>query len=70
VLEKYSAEIGRGSGYLMNILVASRGNGVRVTSIPVHCEDRRESRYNLMVEGAYRFGHVFWVMLRRLSGQI
>lgn len=70
VLRKYGNEIGRGSGYLLNILVAARGNGVRVTSIPVTCDDRRPSRYNLVAEGAYRFGHVFWLMMRRLAGRI
>jgi glycosyltransferase involved in cell wall biosynthesis len=65
VLERYEHEIGRGSGYLLNILVAARGDGLRVTSVPVSCDDRRPSRYNLIAEGAYRFGHVAWLIVRR-----
>jgi hypothetical protein len=70
VLETYGREIVRGSGYLLNILVAARSNGLRVTSIPVSCSDRRPSRYNLLVEGTYRFKHVSWLIVRRLAGLI
>jgi glycosyltransferase involved in cell wall biosynthesis len=70
VLRAYGGEIGAGSGYLLNILVAAQHSGVRVTSIPVRCNDRRPSRYNLAAEGGYRFGHVLWLMVRRLMRRI
>jgi glycosyltransferase involved in cell wall biosynthesis len=70
VLQRYQHEIGRGSGYLLNILVAARTTGLRVTSIPVSCDDRRRSRHNLIAEGAYRFGHVAWLLGRRAFGRI
>ena len=70
VLQRYEHEVGRGSGYLLNILVAGRGAGLRVTSIPVSCDDRRRSRYNLVAEGAYRFGHIAWLVTRRATGRI
>lgn len=70
VLKRYEREVGRGSGYLLNILVAARGKDLRVTSIPVNCDDRRRSRYNLLAEGAYRFGQVFWLIWRRMTGRI
>ena len=70
VLRAYCGEIGAGSGYLLNILVVARDRGVRVTSIPVRCNDRRPSRYNLAAEGGYRFGHVLWLMVRRLMRRI
>jgi hypothetical protein len=69
VLRRYEHEVGRGSGYLLNILVAAQGSGLRVTSIPVSCDDRRKSRYNLVAEGAYRFGHVAWLLARRAAGR-
>ncbi len=39
----------------------------RIIEIPVHCEDRRGSRFNLLHEGLYRYGKLCGLWLRSLT---
>ncbi|HWC07033.1 MAG TPA: glycosyltransferase family 2 protein [Gemmatimonadota bacterium] len=68
LLERYEGLIGRGSNYVIDILVQAWRDGLRIEEIGVACEDNRKSHFNLLHEGVYRFGHLFALVLRRRLG--
>jgi glycosyltransferase involved in cell wall biosynthesis len=49
--------------YVVQLAHWTSREGLRVTEIPVACIDRRESRFNLIHEGVYKFGNLFWLWL-------
>lgn len=51
--------VDRHTFYTQQILYQLHHNRGRVIEIPVHCEDRRASRFNLWHEGFYRYGKLF-----------
>lgn len=63
VLE-YSQRIDKGTSYVLNIVYLAFRDKRKVIEIPVSCEDYRESRFNIIYEGLYRFYQLFrlwWV---------
>ena len=56
---KYMDCIDRHTFYVLNILFKASRNGSKLTEIPVSCVDLRESRFNLLHEGIYKFGNLF-----------
>lgn len=66
VLHRYEALIGRGSNYVLDILLRAHADGLRIEEVAVSCNDTRPSHFNLFHEGFYRFGHLFRLVLRRL----
>lgn len=67
VLHRYENLIGRGSNYVLDILIRAHADGLRIEEVAVGCVDTRPSHFNLLHEGFYRFGHLFGLVLRRLS---
>jgi glycosyltransferase involved in cell wall biosynthesis len=64
VLRRHAGLIGRGSTYVLEILVRAADEGLDVREVPVACDDRRASRFNLVSEGFLRFGHQFALVAR------
>lgn len=60
--------IGRGSTYVLSLLVRAQADGLSVREIPTRCDDQRESRFNLLHEGILRFGHLAALVARRRLG--
>ena len=58
-LREWPTAIDNGSSYVLNLCYAATKSGQRVVSIPVACEDRRTSRFNLPREGIYKFARLF-----------
>lgn len=51
--------IDHGTSYVLEIIFHVLSQGGRATEIPVHCEDFRPSKFNLIHEAIYRFHHLF-----------
>ena len=68
LLDRYERLIGRGSNYVIDVLVQAWRDGLRIEEVSIACEDNRKSHFNLLHEGAYRFGHLFALVLRRRLG--
>ncbi|MGH7570487.1 MAG: glycosyltransferase family 2 protein [Gemmatimonadota bacterium] len=68
LLQRHQHLIGRGSNYVIDILVQAWRDGLRIEELSIGCEDNRPSHFNLLHEGVYRFGHLFGLVLRRRLG--
>lgn len=68
LLHRYQHLIGRGSNYVIDVLVQAWRDGLRIEELSIACEDNRPSHFNLLHEGVYRFGHLFGLVLRRRLG--
>ncbi len=60
---KYLSCVDEKTFYVVEILYRACREGKRVTEIPVKCHDTRESRFNLIHEGCYKFGNLFRLWL-------
>ncbi|MDQ1336985.1 MAG: hypothetical protein QG552_3935 [Thermodesulfobacteriota bacterium] len=49
--------------YVVQMVYRASRDGKRLTEIPVACTDLRGSRFNLIHEGLYKFGNLFWLWL-------
>ncbi len=52
--------------YTQEMLYQLKKTGGRIIEVPVRCDDRRASRFNLLHEGFYRYGKLFGLWLRNL----
>ena len=59
VVEKYLSCIDDKTFYVVKIVCRACHDGGRLVEIPVQCIDTRESRFNLVHEGLYKFGNLF-----------
>jgi glycosyltransferase involved in cell wall biosynthesis len=58
-LRESAASIDAGSSYVLNLCLAAHRRGLPVACVPVDCEDRRASRFNLLYEACYKFRKLF-----------
>jgi glycosyltransferase involved in cell wall biosynthesis len=69
VIERWIDRIDYGSSYVIELIYYAKENGFRITEIPVFCDDRRSSRFNLAHEVVYRFKNLirlwFWMNIRK-----
>jgi glycosyltransferase involved in cell wall biosynthesis len=70
VLLRYRHLIGRGSNYVLDVLVQAWRDGLTIEEVNIACEDKRPSHFNLLHEGVYRFGHLFGLVARRRLGRL
>ena len=58
------------TGYILELVLRLERNGKRVLQVGINCSDSRQSRFNLLHEGLYRYRHLFqsWRRLRK-SGE-
>jgi glycosyltransferase involved in cell wall biosynthesis len=59
LLLEYLDRIDRGTAYVLNIVFLAFESKRKVIEIPVRCEDYRQSRFNIIYEGFYRFFNLF-----------
>jgi glycosyltransferase involved in cell wall biosynthesis len=58
VLKHYQDLIKNGTAYVIDMVYYVQRDGGRVIQIPVHCEDHRSSKFNLIQEGLYKFANL------------
>ena len=51
--------------YVVKIVYFAVRDGHRITEVPVSCHDMRESRFNLIHEGFYKFGNLFLLWAKK-----
>ena len=62
LLLEYIDRVGRGTAYVLNIVFLAFQSKRKVIEIPIRCEDYRQSRFNILYEGFYRFFNFFNVV--------
>lgn len=67
----YLPALADGSAYVVQLIAWGHRDGVPIAEIPIWCDDRRRSKFNLLHEGLYRFGSLFllWLQVRLTSRQ-
>jgi glycosyltransferase involved in cell wall biosynthesis len=68
VIEKWVGGIDHGSSYVIELIYFAKKDGYEIKEIPVFCDDRRKSRFNLAHEIFYRFKNLLklWIKWRTL----
>lgn len=63
-LREFVACIDEGSSYVLEICYRTKRAGGGIVQVPVSCEDWRKSKFNLLHEAAYKYGHLLRLWLR------
>ncbi|HLK11351.1 MAG TPA: glycosyltransferase [Candidatus Binatia bacterium] len=63
---RFAAHIDEGSSYVIEMCFFTQRAGGRIVQVPVECEDWRKSKFNLVHEAFYKYGHLFGLWLRSL----
>ena len=61
LVERYLEHIDDHTFYVVEIVYRALKDGKNLVEIPVQCKDLRGSRFNLIHEGFYKFGNLFWL---------
>ena len=64
LVKRYLEHIDDQTFYVVEIVHRASRDGCRILEIPVNCMDMRESRFNLIHEGVYKFGNLFRLWLK------
>lgn len=66
-LREFASCIDEGSSYVLEICYRTKRAGGAIVQVPVSCEDWRKSKFNLLHEAAYKYGHLvrLWMRSRR-----
>lgn len=64
-IKKYLAYADNLTFYVVKIVYHASIDGLAITEVPVSCHDMRESRFNLIHEGFYKFGNLFLLWARK-----
>jgi GT2 family glycosyltransferase len=67
-LRRFADRINAGSSYVLEICYLTQRAGGRIVQVPVSCEDWRASKFNLLNEAVYKYGHLFRLWLRGARG--
>lgn len=59
IIMKHLDSVDGGSSYALDIIYRAWRDGARIIETPVHCDDTRKSRFNLIQEGIYRLRRLF-----------
>jgi glycosyltransferase involved in cell wall biosynthesis len=70
VIEHWISEIDHGSSYVIELVYHAKKEGHKIIEIPVFCDDRRKSRFNLSYEIFYRFKNllILWFSVNNYRG--
>lgn len=60
----YLPALADGSAYVVQLIAWGHRDGAVIAEIPIWCDDRRRSKFNLLHEGLYRFGSLFLLWLQ------
>ncbi|MBW1782072.1 MAG: hypothetical protein JRL30_15180, partial [Deltaproteobacteria bacterium] len=63
LVERYLPFLDDKTFYVVEIVCWACREGKRLREIPVACKDLRDSRFNLIHEGVYKFGNLFLLWL-------
>ena len=68
-LRRFGDRINEGSSYVLEICYLTKRTGGRIVQVPVSCEDWRTSKFNLVNEALYKYGHLLrlWGTRRRTA---
>lgn len=71
VVKRYLNRIDQKTFYVVEIIYRACRDGFRIAEVPVACHDMRGSRFNLIHEGVYKFGHLFrlWLLEMIAAGK-
>ena len=71
VIKRYLDRIDQKTFYVVEIIYRACRDGYRIAEMPVACHDMRGSRFNLIHEGVYKFGHLFrlWLLETIAAGK-
>jgi len=61
---RYLDKIDRGSSYVYKIIFLANRDGFKITEIPVTCEDKRSSKFNIIHEAIYRFNTLMALFIK------
>ena len=64
VLRRFVDRIDAGSSYVLEMCYLTQRAGGKIVQVPVSCEDWRASKFNLMHEAVYKYGHLLRLFLR------
>ncbi len=64
VLRRFVDRIDAGSSYVLEMCYLTQRAGGRIVQVPVSCEDWRASKFNLVHEAIYKYGHLVRLWLR------
>ena len=69
LVKRYLPHIDDKTFYVVEIVCRAFHDGKKLKEIPVQCHDMRESRFNLMYEGVYKFSNLFrlWLSSFKMS---
>lgn len=69
-IRPYLPSLADQSAYILQLIAWGQRDGAVIVEVPVWCDDRRKSRFNLLHEGFYRFGSLFllWLQERMVKG--
>lgn len=59
VVKKYLNHTDNGTSYVVEAVYKAFKDNHRIVQIPINCDDRRKSKFNLLHEGLYRYYHLF-----------
>jgi glycosyltransferase involved in cell wall biosynthesis len=63
-LRRFVDRINEGSSYVLEICYLTKLAGGRIVQVPVSCEDWRKSKFNLVHEALYKYGHLLRLWVR------
>ncbi len=63
VVQKYLNHADDGTSYVVEAVYKAFKDNHRIIQIPIGCDDRRKSKFNLLYEGLYRYYHIFKLIL-------
>lgn len=65
-IKKYLDNVDYGSSYVMEIIYHIKNNNNKIKEVPVLCEDKRKSKFNIFHEIFYRFKNLisFWIKMQ------
>lgn len=66
-IRPFLGRVDRHTFYIQELIYHLQKTGKRIMEIPVYCDDRRRSRFNLVHEGFYRYSRLLKLWLRRLQ---
>jgi len=64
LVKRYLEHIDDHTFYVVEIVCRASRDRCRILEIPVKCTDMRQSRFNLLNEGVYKFGNLFLLWLK------
>ena len=67
VIRPFIDKVDRHTFYTQELLYQLQRSGRKIIEIPVNCDDRRQSKFNLVHEGFYRYGKLFELWVRSLK---